>query len=179
MSCLVSLRVLASYQDAKSRLLPPARSQLRLLAALVCTSASFHVAGTVLQRASISARSDRLVDEKQTNVITHQYAASHSPHDHFFLCMQVIDCVVFKDQVTGRARYGFLEYARQEDAEKAIELWDGKPLEDTAMIVIKFAKPKGVNVGPSEAPPVRLFVGNIGAGTTEVSETALPSNEIL
>lgn len=79
-------------------------------------------------------------------------------------------CLSVQDPATGRARYGFLEFERMESAQEALDAWNGKPLDDAPCMNLGFAKPKnapGAAGGCGDAnQPARLFVANIGSGTT-------------
>jgi hypothetical protein len=70
---------------------------------------------------------------------------------------------------------GFIEFAQYESAVSAIEQYDRKPLDDSPQLMLQFAKPKGssnsylaarTGPGANTEGPVRLFVSNIGSGTT-------------
>lgn len=54
----------------------------------------------------------------------------------------VVNADVLMDRQTGRSRgFGFIEMGSDEDAKKAIEMWDGKDL-DGRSIRVNIAQPK-------------------------------------
>lgn len=62
--------------------------------------------------------------------------------DAFSQAGQVTSATVMKDKFSGRSRgFGFVEMANPEDAQKAIEMWNGKDLEGRA-IVVNEARPR-------------------------------------
>lgn len=89
-------------------------------------------------------------------------------HAGLSLCPSVLCARRVQDQVTGKAKYGFLEFQELDSAIKAIHDYNAREIGGNTM-AIGFAKPKG---GPQVGPgglaqeSSRLFVGNIGAGAT-------------
>ena len=68
---------------------------------------------------------------------------------HFSTCGTVTNATVITDRNTGRSKgFGFVEMASDEDAKKAIEELNGKPLKDRALVVNE-ARPR------EERPPRR------------------------
>jgi len=54
----------------------------------------------------------------------------------------IVSASVIMDKMTGRSRgFGFVEMSSGEEAQKAIDLWNGKPL-DGRTLVVNEAKPK-------------------------------------
>ena len=58
-----------------------------------------------------------------------------------------------------------------ESAQDALDAWNGKPLDDAPCMNLGFAKPKNApgaagGRGGDAIQPARLFVANIGSGTT-------------
>ncbi|MDD5590062.1 MAG: RNA-binding protein [Candidatus Portnoybacteria bacterium] len=69
----------------------------------------------------------------------------------------VESATIIVDKMSGRSRgFGFVEMATDEDAQKAIDLWNGKELEGRT-ITVNEARPMG------DRPPRRQFGGG-GAG---------------
>jgi RNA recognition motif-containing protein len=69
----------------------------------------------------------------------------------------VESATIIVDKMSGRSRgFGFVEMANDEDAQKAIDLWNGKELEGRT-ITVNEARPMG------DRPPRRQFGGG-GAG---------------
>ena len=55
---------------------------------------------------------------------------------------EVVDSVVITDRATGRSKgFGFVEFATEEQASKALEMFDGKEF-DGRTIKVDFAKPQ-------------------------------------
>ena len=49
---------------------------------------------------------------------------------------EVVDCIVLQDKDTGRSRgFGFVEFANEEDAKKAIEMFSGKDMKGRNLVV--------------------------------------------
>jgi len=62
--------------------------------------------------------------------------------DAFSQAGEVVSAAVITDKMSGRSRgFGFVEMATEEDAQKAIEMWNGKELDGRTLIVNE-AKPK-------------------------------------
>lgn len=62
--------------------------------------------------------------------------------DAFSKAGEVASASVITDRMSGRSRgFGFVEMATEEDAQKAIEMWNGKEL-DGRTLVVNEAKPK-------------------------------------
>ena len=67
---------------------------------------------------------------------------SDSLKAHFAQAGTVIDAVVISDSRTGRSKgFGFVEYDNEEDAKKAIEMFNGKDMEGRNLVVNE-ARPK-------------------------------------
>ncbi len=70
----------------------------------------------------------------------------------------VVSSVIMMDKFTGRSRgFGFVEMATQEEANAAIEMWNGKEL-DGRTLVVNEARPM------EDRPPRRNFGGGGGFG---------------
>lgn len=72
----------------------------------------------------------------------------------------VASAKVVVDRMSGRSRgFGFVEYENDEDADRAIEMWNGKQL-DGRTLVVNEARPMG------DRPATRRqgFAGNSGRG---------------
>lgn len=67
----------------------------------------------------------------------------------------VVSATIIMDRASGRSKgFGFVEMSTDEEAQKAIELWNGKPLD-------------GRNIVVSEArPPRQDFTPRTGGGST-------------
>lgn len=62
--------------------------------------------------------------------------------DNFTKAGNVVDCVVITDNRSGRSKgFGFVEFENEEEAKKAIEMFNGKDLEGRN-IVVNEARPK-------------------------------------
>ena len=72
---------------------------------------------------------------------------------------------IISDRMTGRSRgFGFVEMATEEEAQAAIDRWDGKEF-DGRMLSVSFARPQGDR--PAGDRPPRAggsFGGNRGGG---------------
>lgn len=56
--------------------------------------------------------------------------------DAFAQAGEVQDVFIVRDKISGRSRgFGFVEMANDEDANKAIEMWNGKELEGRRLTV--------------------------------------------
>jgi RNA recognition motif-containing protein len=74
--------------------------------------------------------------------------------DAFSQAGEVTSATVIMDKMTGRSRgFGFVEMTNDEDATKAIEMWNGKEL-DGRVIVVNEARPLG------DRPPRRGGFGS-------------------
>lgn len=61
--------------------------------------------------------------------------------DAFSQAGEVVSATVITDKMSGRSRgFGFVEMATEEDAQKAIEMWNGKEL-DGRTLMVNEAKP--------------------------------------
>ncbi|OGN14407.1 MAG: hypothetical protein A3J47_03135 [Candidatus Yanofskybacteria bacterium RIFCSPHIGHO2_02_FULL_43_22] len=61
--------------------------------------------------------------------------------DAFSQAGEVVSATVITDKMSGRSRgFGFVEMATEEDAQKAIDMWNGKEL-DGRTLVVNEAKP--------------------------------------
>ena len=61
--------------------------------------------------------------------------------DAFAQAGNVVSAAILKDKITGRSRgFGFVEMATEEDAQKAIEMWNGKEL-DGRRLTVNEARP--------------------------------------
>ena len=61
---------------------------------------------------------------------------------HFTQAGTVVDAVVISDSRTGRSKgFGFVEYDKEEEAKKAIEMFNGKDMEGRNLVVNE-ARPK-------------------------------------
>lgn len=55
---------------------------------------------------------------------------------HFAQAGEVVDAVVITDRQTGRSKgFGFVEFANEEDAKKAIEMFNGKDFNGRDVVV--------------------------------------------
>lgn len=75
---------------------------------------------------------------------------------------------IISDKMTGRSRgFGFVEMATEEEAQAAIDRWDGKEF-DGRMLSVSFARPQGDRPAGDRAPSERRtgggFGGNRGGG---------------
>ncbi len=56
--------------------------------------------------------------------------------EHFSQAGEVASVVIIKDKMSGRSKgFGFVEFVNEEDAKKAIEMFDGKELEGRNLTV--------------------------------------------
>jgi cold-inducible RNA-binding protein len=56
--------------------------------------------------------------------------------DHFSQAGKVVDAVVLSDKYSGRSRgFGFVEFESADDANKAIEMFNGKDYQGRALVV--------------------------------------------
>lgn len=79
--------------------------------------------------------------------------------DAFAQAGSVVSASIIMDKMTGRSKgFGFVEMASQEEADAAIEMWNGKEL-DGRMLVVNEARPM------EDRPPRRDFGGNRGGGS--------------
>ncbi len=79
-----------------------------------------------------------------------------SLNDAFSKAGAVVSAAVIKDKLSGRSRgFGFVEMSTDEEAAKAIEMWNGKELDGRA-ITVNEARPM------TERPPRRDFGGGRG-----------------
>lgn len=87
----------------------------------------------------------------------------------------IVDLIVFRDHIAQRSKYGFIEFSKMEEAQAAIAATHAKQVDD-AVLDVKFAVPKpgaSAQYGPGAQgvlalhEMVRLYVGNIGTGSTE------------
>lgn len=70
----------------------------------------------------------------------------------------VVSAKVMTDKMTGRSRgFGFVEMASDEEADKAIEMWNQKEL-DGRTVTVNEARPMG------DRPPRRTFGGGSNGG---------------
>lgn len=61
--------------------------------------------------------------------------------DHFAQAGNVESAVIINDKMTGRSKgFGFVEYSTEDEAKKAMEMFDGKDFEGIALVVNE-AKP--------------------------------------
>jgi cold-inducible RNA-binding protein len=78
--------------------------------------------------------------------------------DSFGQAGTVESAVIITDKMSGRSKgFGFVEMSSDEEASKAIEMWDGKEL-DGRTIKVNEARPM------EERPPRRFGGGNRGYG---------------
>ncbi len=64
--------------------------------------------------------------------------------DFFAKAGNVTDAVVLTDRATGRSKgFGFVEFATDEEAAKAVEMFNGQDL-DGRKLTVNIAKPKAV-----------------------------------
>lgn len=67
--------------------------------------------------------------------------------DAFTQAGTVVSAKVIMDRMTGRSKgFGFVEMSTQEEANKAIEMWNGKPL-DGRPVVVNEARPMEPRTG--------------------------------
>jgi len=71
------------------------------------------------------------------------YSATNDTLKAFFAAAgDIVDAVVIMDRATNRSKgFGFVEFADEKAAQKAIELFDGKDF-DGRNIVVNIARPK-------------------------------------
>ncbi|MDD3531785.1 MAG: RNA-binding protein [Candidatus Shapirobacteria bacterium] len=71
------------------------------------------------------------------------YSATRDQLKDFFAeAGEVVDSVVITDRATGRSKgFGFVEFAEEEQAQKAVSLFNGKDF-DGRTIKVDFAKPQ-------------------------------------
>ena len=63
--------------------------------------------------------------------------------DAFSKAGTVESAVILKDKLNGRSRgFGFVEMATEEEAEKAIEMWDGKEMGGRTLVVNEAKPPR-------------------------------------
>jgi RNA recognition motif-containing protein len=63
--------------------------------------------------------------------------------DHFTTAGTVVDAVVISDRQSGRSKgFGFVEFEKEEDAQKAIEMFNGKDMEGRNLVVNEARPPK-------------------------------------
>ncbi len=56
--------------------------------------------------------------------------------EHFSQAGEVASVIIIKDKMSGRSKgFGFVEYVNEEDAKKAIEMFDGKEFEGRNLTV--------------------------------------------
>lgn len=68
--------------------------------------------------------------------------SSHSLKDLFAQYGEIVDAVIISDSATGRSKgFGFVTFAKEEDAQKAQSEMNGKDVEGRN-IVVNFAKPR-------------------------------------
>ena len=61
--------------------------------------------------------------------------------EYFAQAGNVESCVIIKDKMTGRSKgFGFVEYSTEDEAKKAMEMFDGKEFESRTLVVNE-AKP--------------------------------------
>ena len=54
---------------------------------------------------------------------------------------EIVDAVIITDKMSGRSKgFGFVEYADEKEAQKAVEAMDGKEV-DGRKLVVNFARP--------------------------------------
>jgi RNA recognition motif-containing protein len=71
---------------------------------------------------------------------------------------------IISDKMTGRSRgFGFVEMATEEEAQAAIDRWDGKEF-DGRMLSVSFARPQGDRPAGDRPPRTGGFGGNNGGG---------------
>ncbi len=72
---------------------------------------------------------------------------------------------IISDKMTGRSRgFGFVEMATEEEAQAAIDRWDGKEF-DGRMLSVSFARPQGDRpAGDRPTSTGVVFGGNRGGG---------------
>jgi RNA recognition motif-containing protein len=78
--------------------------------------------------------------------------------DAFAQAGTVVSATIIMDKMTGRSKgFGFVEMASEDEAKKAIEMWNGKDFEGRTLTVNE--------ARPMEArPPRRDFQGGNGGG---------------
>lgn len=68
---------------------------------------------------------------------------SDSLRDYFAQAGAVTDAVVISDRQSGRSKgFGFVEYEKDEDAAKAIEMFNGKDMDGRKLVVNEARPPK-------------------------------------
>jgi RNA recognition motif-containing protein len=61
--------------------------------------------------------------------------------DAFAQCGEVASATIIMDRMTGRSKgFGFVEFANDADADKAVEMWNGKEL-DGRKLTVNEARP--------------------------------------
>lgn len=72
---------------------------------------------------------------------------------------QVVSVQILQDRATGRSRgFGFVEMSNAQDAQKAIEMWNGKAL-DGRTLVVNEARPQADRPQRSAPGPYRDETG--------------------
>lgn len=68
--------------------------------------------------------------------------SSSSLQDLFAQFGEIVEAVIISDRATGRSKgFGFVTFAKEEDAEKALNEMNGKDVEGRT-IVVNFARPR-------------------------------------
>ncbi|OGI92089.1 RNA-binding protein [Candidatus Nomurabacteria bacterium RIFCSPLOWO2_01_FULL_42_20] len=81
-----------------------------------------------------------------------------SLRDHFSQAGNVVSATIIKDKMSGRSKgFGFVEMSTEEEANKAIETFDGQDF-DGRKLTVNIARPM------EERPPRRSFGGGGGGG---------------
>jgi RNA recognition motif-containing protein len=84
--------------------------------------------------------------------------------EHFAAYGDASDCYVVVDRATGESRgFGFVSFASEDEARKAVAGMNGKEL-DGRRIRVDISKPKGTQAPEPEG--CKLYVGNLGYSTT-------------
>lgn len=69
--------------------------------------------------------------------------------EHFSQAGKVVSAVVIKDRYSGRSKgFGFVEFDSEEEAKKAIEMFDGQEFEGRNIVVNEARPPRPRESGP-------------------------------
>jgi len=70
-------------------------------------------------------------------------ATTDQLREHFATAGTVVDAVVITDRNSGRSKgFGFIEYEKEEDAKKAVDMFNGKDFDGRNLVVNEARPPK-------------------------------------